>query len=117
MIKQRSIATCIILSLVTCGIYGLVWFISLTDDTNQLTGAPYASGGKALLYTLLTCGIYGFFWVYKLGEKVDNMKQKMGKPASNSAVLYLVLTLFGLGIVAYCLAQSEINEMVAGIQN
>lgn len=53
MIQRRSIATCIILTIVTCGIYGIFWFISLTDDTralsNDFTGA---SGGTAFVYTL-----------------------------------------------------------------
>ena len=32
MIKQRNIGICILLSIVTCGIYGLYWFVVLTDD-------------------------------------------------------------------------------------
>ncbi len=34
-IKNRSIALCIILSFVTCGIYGIVWFINVADDLNM----------------------------------------------------------------------------------
>lgn len=30
MIKQRNIGICILLSIVTCGIYGLYWFVVLT---------------------------------------------------------------------------------------
>ena len=52
MIQQRNIALCIILSIVTCGIYGIIWFIKLTDETNMVTppnpaGKPYTSGGVA----------------------------------------------------------------------
>ena len=32
MIQQRNIAVCIILSIVTCGIYGIYWLICLNDD-------------------------------------------------------------------------------------
>lgn len=38
MIKQRNIGICILLSIVTCGIYGLYWFVVLTDDINQESG-------------------------------------------------------------------------------
>ncbi len=36
--KQRSIGMCILLTIVTCGIYGLYWFVCITDDTNEMAG-------------------------------------------------------------------------------
>ena len=35
--KEKNIALCIILSIFTCGIYGIIWFISMTDDTVRLS--------------------------------------------------------------------------------
>ena len=106
-IKQRSIPTCVILSIVTLGIYYIYWFIKMTDETNALApNNTTTSGGKAFLLSLITCGIYNIYWNYKLGAKVDEAK---GTEA-NSAVLYLVLGLIGLGIVNLCLAQSEVNK-------
>mgnify|MGYP002710538082 FL=1 len=55
MVKNRNIALCIILSLVTCGIYGLYWFVCLTDDTNTISGEPGTSGVVALVLTIVTC--------------------------------------------------------------
>lgn len=110
MIKEKNIVVAIILSIVTCGIYAIIWFINLTDDVNNLSGSNDTSGAMAFLLTLVTCGIYGLFWAYKLGEKVDKIKTNNGEAAGNSAVLYLVLMILGLGIVNYCLAQSEINK-------
>ncbi len=40
MIQRRSIAMCIVLSLVTCGIYGIYWFICLTNDCNAVSNDP-----------------------------------------------------------------------------
>lgn len=112
MIQRRSIATCIILTIVTCGIYGIFWFISLTDDTralsNDFTGA---SGGTAFVYTLITCGIYGFYQAYKQGERIDAARSAKGLAPANQGVVYLILTIFGLGIVAYALMQNEINNL------
>lgn len=34
MIQQRNIALCIVLSIVTCGLYGLYWYVCLTNDTS-----------------------------------------------------------------------------------
>ena len=33
MIKERNIVLCILLSIITCGIYEIYWFCTLTDDT------------------------------------------------------------------------------------
>lgn len=108
-IKERSIVTSIILSLVTCGIYSIYWFIVLTNEINKASGRENdTSGGIAFLLTLVTCGIYGYFWAYKLGEKRDIIANEKG----NSNILYLILTFFGLGIVVYGLAQDALNKSI-----
>ena len=113
MIQKRNIAVCIILSIVTCGIYGIYWFICLNDDVNTASSTFGTSGGMAFFLTLITCGIYGFYWAYKQGEKIDAAKNSRGIPSSNSGILYLLLTVFGLSIVAWALMQSELNQMAA----
>ena len=111
-IKKRDIAITIILSIVTCGIYGLVWFFYLVNDLNIAAQTPSdKTPGMVLLLSIVTCGIYGLIWIYNAGNKVDRIRQFNGEAPSNSAVLYLVLCIFGLGIVAYCLIQSELNRV------
>lgn len=112
MVKEKNIALCIILSLVTCGIYGIYWFVTLTDDTNTIAGEPGTSGIMAFILTFITCGIYGFYWAYKCGEKIDKAHQNRGEAASNGGILYLILFLFG-GVIAYALIQNEINKFAA----
>lgn len=111
MIQKRNIAVCIILSIVTCGIYGIYWFICLNNDTNTASNTFGTSGGVAFLLTLVTCNIYGIYWAYKQGEKIDAAKANRGIPSSNSGILYLILTLFGFGIVAWALMQNELNQL------
>ncbi|MDD6036843.1 MAG: DUF4234 domain-containing protein [Lachnospiraceae bacterium] len=111
MVKQKSIPLCIVLSIITCGIYGIIWFITLTDDTNTVTGKAGTAGIVAFLLTLVTCGIYGLYWAYKQGEKLDEAKNAKGIISSNSGILYLILSLFGLGIIAYALMQDSLNKL------
>lgn len=66
--------------------------------------------GMCILLTIVTCGIYGWYWAYKMGEKVDIIKNRGGMPSSNSGILFVVLQLFGLGIIDYALAQDAINK-------
>lgn len=110
MVKNRSIAVSIILSLVTCGFYSWYWLVCLNDDLNKLTKREDTSGGVVLILTLVTCGIYGWYWLYKSGEKVDYLKQANGETPASSAIVYLLLGIFGLGIISYALIQDEINK-------
>ena len=103
-IEYRNIAICILLSLVTCGIYGLYWQYRLTEDLNDLYPDDYTtSGGMAVVLTFVTCGIYGFYWAYKMGRKVSHGD-------SSGSILYVLLYLF-IGIVCYALLQSEVNRL------
>ncbi len=111
MIQKRNIAVCIILSIVTCGIYGIYWFICLNNDTNTASNTFGTSGGVAFLLTLVTCGIYGIYWAYKQGEKIDVAKRNRGISSSNSGILYLILSLFGFSIIAWALMQNELNQL------
>lgn len=110
-IKERSIVTAILLSIITCGIYSIYWFVCLTNEMNKASGRENdTTGGMAFLFTLVTCGIYSYFWAYKMGEKRDMIANE--KASSN--ILYLVLSLFGLGIVVYGLLQDTLNKAVTG---
>ena len=109
--KERNVALCIVLSLVTCGIYGLYWFVCLTDDSLYISKEDGASGVMALVFSIITCGIYSLYWSYKMGDRIDIGKSNYNIPGgSNNGILYLVLSFFGLGIISWALMQSELNR-------
>ncbi len=111
MVKERNIVVCILLSIITCGIYAIYWFITLTDDTSKLNNDPDFSGVKSFIFSLITCGIYGIYWNYKIGKEMYEANQKAGIQASDNSVIYLILSIFGLSIITYCLVQSELNTI------
>lgn len=113
VMKTRSIPVCIILSIVTCGIYALYWFIVLTDDVNRLSGRQRPSGGTAFLLELVTCGIYGIYWAYQMGEALYAAKAQRGYVGSSNGILYLILQLI-FPIVGWCLMQDEVNKLIVG---
>lgn len=110
---QKNIAVAIILSIVTFGIYYLVWLASAANNLNEANDNPNGtSGGMVILLSIVTCGIYGYYWFYKAGEQINDAKSRRGLPADSSAgVLYLILSFFGLSIVALALLQSELNRV------
>ena len=111
-VQERNIALCIILSIVTCGIYALVWLYNLVTDLNKAAPSPSdKTPGTVLLFTILTCGIYGLVWLYGAGDKVDRIRTLNGEAPSSSAILYLVLGLVSFSIISYCLIQIELNKV------
>ncbi len=109
-IRYRSIAACLVLSIITCGLYGIFWFITLTDDSNAVSGQPGTSGVAALLLTLVTCGLYYFYWCWRLGEKLDCAREYNGAARASLGLVFVLLSIFGLGIISQALAQNEINK-------
>ena len=108
-VAPRSIALCIVLTIVTFGIYGFVWMSRLNNDVNELAQDPIAPGGGMVVFlTIVTLGIYGLFWLYKMGQKCDEIRQIN----ASSGILYLILGIFGLAIVSYALIQDSINKVL-----
>ena len=78
-IQRKSIGLCIVLSIVTCGIYSLYWLYSMAEDLNMVTARPDGpSGGLVLLLTIVTCGIYGLYWLYRAGDELDRQRAEQG---------------------------------------
>lgn len=110
-IKKRSLAVCILLSIITCGIYYIFWFIGMVDDLNKISNNPNAKSGVVVfLLSLVTCGIYGLIWRYRAGEILDTAAVQRGLPATSKSLLFLLLSIFGLSLIADAILQDEINK-------
>ena len=111
---KRSIPLAIVLSFITVGLYALYWVYTLTEEAHAAAGErTTASGGMVILFSLITCGIYSLYWLYKMGETIIMAKQKRGMAVdTNLPIIYLVLALFGFGIISYALMQSALNDII-----
>ncbi len=113
--QERNIGLAIVLSIVTCGIYGIYWFITLNDEVKQKSkDETLASGGLAFVLTLVTCGIYGYYWAYRMGKATLVARKEAGMDeGSDNSVLYIILQFFGLAIVNYALIQNDMNAITS----
>lgn len=113
-IQKREIVMALVLSIVTCGIYAIIWMIKMADDINYVTGdANATSGVMVFVFSLITCGIYSIIWQFKAGSRLAAAGAQRGITIKDNSVLYLILCLFGLGIVNYCLIQTDLNKFAA----
>lgn len=111
-VQQKNIAVCIILSIVTCGLYSLYWLYTLTEDMKVVSNNPNGtSGGMVVILSIVTCHLYQLYWLYKQGESVDIAKSARGIPSSNTGIVYLLLSIVGFDIIAWVIMQNEINKL------
>lgn len=107
-----NIAVGILLTLVTCGIYGLIWQYKQIRALNAFLGRAEFNFAMWLLLSIVTCGIFGMYYEYKMANGINEVKQAHGRVVdTNLGLICLLLTLFGLGIVSLAIQQSEINDL------
>jgi hypothetical protein len=110
MVQQRNIGVCILLSIITCGIYQLFWMGSLSNDVSYRLGEE-PSGVVEVLLGIITCGLYFIYWNYKMGRKLLTARQASGKYATDNSLIYLLLSIFGLNIISVAIMQNDFNEI------
>ncbi len=105
-IKSRNIVTAIILSIVTCGIYGIYWAICLARESVSVKDPADNALLEIILFLFLP--FIGFFLAE---QKLAAGCAEKGIPHKDNSIIYLVLGLVGLGIVNYCMMQNDLNKI------
>ncbi len=108
-IKQRNIVTAILLTLITCGIYGIYWVIMMAKEAVSVKDA--SDDGILEIILMLFLPFLGFFMAEK---KLYEGCTAKGYTKSDNSILYLILGLLGLGIVNYCMMQNDLNKIAGG---
>lgn len=113
MKEEKNIAVAIILTIVTCGIYSIIWVMQINDQVKEFSGdTNMPSGGIVVLLTIITCGIYGIYWAYQMAKLLETAGQKHNAQISDNSILYIILCLLGLSIVNYALMQNDLNQII-----
>lgn len=102
-IKSRNSIVAFLLSLVTCGIYGIYWTYSMAKDALSVKGEDN-------LLIILLCIFIPFIGFYLLEKKFAEGCAEKGIEHKDNAVLYLILGLI-FPIAIFFLLQSELNKL------
>lgn len=113
VVKEKSIGLCVVLSIVTCGIYGIYWLYTIAHDLNDLCESQNqekgAEPGLVVVLGIVTCGIYSLYYLWKAGKMVSSLTRSNGQHPSDDSIVLMVLSLLQLSLVSYCILQSHIN--------
>jgi len=112
--QQRNIVAYVLLTVVTCGLFGLYWIYQIGTDLYGLNNEP-SNAGLDLVLCIVTCGIYFIYLQYKWGKMVDSARRRYDLIPRDDSMLFVILALCSiftgfLYIVNYCIIQSQINE-------
>ncbi len=78
-LETHDVALRLILTVVTCGLFGLYWIADLTNDIHRLSGKPQTPKGlTAALLTFVTCSVYFYYWLYKISGELVEARREMG---------------------------------------
>lgn len=103
--KKFDFIPTILLSIVTCGIYGIYVWYKMGEDNNQIArvcGIPEIKNYIiAILLGAVTCGIYSFYWMYKFMEQQVRILKAYGKPAAATDSPFLLLIIMFIPIFSW----------------
>ena len=105
-IKERNIVTCVLLSIVTCGIYAIYWVIMMAREAVSVKDP--ADSAVLEIVLMLFLPFLGFFMAER---KFYEGCQDRGIAHADNSILYLILGLVGLSIVNYCMMQNDLNKL------
>lgn len=97
---KRSVIAVILLSIVTFGIYALVWMVKTKNEMNKL-------GADIPTAWLLIVPVVSIYWTWKFAGGVEHVTR--GK---QSQVISFIL-MFVLGLIGMAIIQAELNKVEA----
>lgn len=104
--KQRSVGTCILLEIVTIGIYGLFWVYWTQKEIKDHSGQGLGGGLGLLIYVLVAPVTF-----FIVPNEVEKMVQQAGRTSRVSLVtgFWVLLPLAG-PIVWFVKVQGQLND-------
>ncbi len=110
MLQNKNVVTVILLSIVTCGIYGLVWcwqtMHALDEQGKKSLVPPIAQ----FLLFLLTAYIGWIIFALCADANLNSIREQRGLAVKDNKILYIILAIvFPIALIA--LVQNDINEL------
>jgi len=109
LLEVKNIAVCIILSIVTCGIYALIWYYNMMKKVRLVYEGNADVTGEFLLFILVP--FYSWYWIYTRSKRLAEGANRIGVPLEDQSTLNIILVILGLGIVAVALIQDQLNKI------
>ncbi len=109
--KQRSIVTAIIFSIITCGIYFLYWFWVTLSPLEQEGKRSIVPTFVSFILLLFVSPVGGALGGYDADNNLSAIYAARGIPRNSNQIVYIIVGIL-LPIVMIALVQNEINGLL-----
>ncbi len=96
---DRNIVMYVLLTIITCGIYGYYFIYKLAQDVNEMCkedGQNTPGLGMFILLSFVTCGFYAYYWYYQLANRLQANASTYGITIAESGTTILLWCIVGL---------------------
>ena len=113
---ERNPALVLLLTLVTCTVYGYYWLYITSDELRRETGREDVSPIVDLLLAIVTAGLWGLYATWRNAKIVHEELESRGETHTDSTAAVLVFNLstfvWGAGwLVSMVLLQLDYNRL------
>lgn len=105
---RRNVSSCVILTILTLGIFGIVWLVKICKDLNKLHGDENPVGSEVLLYLFVP--FYSVYWGYQKGKQMYEDSKKRGGNITDRKVIYLFMNLLFMQLFTLGFIQTQLNN-------
>lgn len=104
-----KIVNLIVFSILTLGIYSYIWIYRTVGLFNEKRIGEERSQGVQVVLCLFV-PFYMIYWLYKQSKLTEEYTLRVGGRSNDLSVISLVLSIFGLSLVAVALIQDQMNK-------
>lgn len=115
-ITERNSAVVVLLSMVTCGVYYLLWLYWTDSELKEALADDEIKPGQDVLLTLVTCFLWSIYVEYRNAQKVHRALTSRDPHAKNQSEMVLIMNVAALFVgatwlVATYILQEEFNKL------
>lgn len=107
---ESPIGASIVAGLLSLGAYTLVWQCLASRRLRLLNNEP-EEGMSVEMFLIVLIPFYNLYWLYHQGQKLSEASRKSHIKLPDHSLVYLLLGLFGFGLVALIILQSQLNTL------
>lgn len=112
--EHEDITACVLISVMTLGLYQLVWLHRLCKKVKLLAGEPKDSKKELAMIALVP--FYLPYWMFTRGKKLSENAKKLNIHLSNNGAFYMLFSLCGLSVFAVAMMQKDFNRIARRLE-
>jgi hypothetical protein len=115
-ITERNSAVVVLLSLVTCGVYYLLWLYWTDTELKEALTDDEIKPSQDILLTIVTCFLWSIYVEYRNAQKLHQALLSRDPQAKNQSEMVLIVNIAALFVgatwlVATYIVQEELNKV------